>query len=382
MAFNFSLMLKVYVKSIFAYRQTGARFTVKRVLFLIFFPIWFGFNEIVTWSCLFLDEILFPGYRRVEVKKPLFIAGFPRSGTTYLHRVINSDKQQFTSLKLWEILLAPSILQKKFFLLIGKLDRLIGKPLYRIAIKLEDRIFAGSRSMHKISHFEAEEDEVMLIHIFSSLFLKFMFPFDDMDQFSRFDTDVPPHKREAIMKFYKKCVKRHLYVFGPEKHFLSKNPASSSKINSIYDTFPDAKIVCTVRHPFEALPSAISWISYGFYQFNTVDQSVITEMILDLISHFYTYPLEQLDKRPEDCQLIETYNNLVGDPDKFVTRIYNRFGYDISPSFEQFLKKETEKSKKYKSKHGYSLEKYGLTEEQVVNDFQAIFDRFGFGIQN
>ena len=118
--------------------------------------------------------------------------------------------------------------------------------------------------------------------------------------------------------FTKNAYNGILYVFGTDKHFLSKNPASSSKINSIYETFPDAGIICTVRQPFEALPSAISWVSYGFAQFNTADQAVVTEKILSLISHFYTYPLEQLDKRPGNCRLIETYDNLVSDPGAFV----------------------------------------------------------------
>jgi len=159
---------------------------------------------------------------------------------------------------------------------------------------------------------------------------------------------------------------------------LSKNPASSSKINSIYETFPDASIICTVRQPFEALPSAISWVSYGFGQFNTADQAVVTAKILTLISHFYTYPLEQLDKRPEECRIIETYDNLVSEPGAFVKDIYDRFVFTLSEEYQQYLDRETEKSKKYQSKHSYSLDQYGLTSDQVVNDFKPIFDRFGF----
>jgi len=381
MSFNFSLMLRMYFKSIIAYHETGARFTFKRIIFVLSFPIWYGFLEISNWLCLFLDEIVFPGYRNVEIKKPVFIAGFPRSGTTYLHRVMDNDPQ-FSSLKLWEIIFAPSIIQKKFFRQLGRLDRAMGKPLYKMAIAVENKMFAGSRSMHKISHFEAEEDEIILIHVFSSLFLTFMFPFDEMNQFSRFDTDVSPARRKKIMKFYKKCVQRHLYVFGPEKHFLSKNPASSSKINSIYETFPDASIICTVRQPFEALPSAISWVSYGFNQFNTADQPVVTEKILSLISHFYTYPLEQLDKRSENCRIIETYDNLVSDPGFFVKNLYGRFGFIISEEYQQYLDRQTEKSKNYQSKHSYSLDQYGLTSDQVVCDFMPIFDRFGFETGN
>ncbi|MBA4368206.1 MAG: hypothetical protein C0403_11295 [Desulfobacterium sp.] len=255
---------------------------------------------------------------------------------------------------------------------------MIGKPLYRAAIKIEEKMFEGSRKMHKISHFEAEEDEIILIHIFSSLFLAFMFPFDEMDQFSRFDTDVELKRRQKIMGFYKKCVQRHLYVFGPHKHFLSKNPASSSKINAIYETFPDAKIVCVVRHPFEAIPSAISWVSYGFNQFSTADPFVLTERILSLMSHWYTYPLSELDKRPKFSQAIEIYDDLVKHPGEFIKKLYLRFGFNISSTFNNFLVAETEKAEKYKSRHDYSLAQYGLSPEKIIVDFEPIFNRFGF----
>jgi omega-hydroxy-beta-dihydromenaquinone-9 sulfotransferase len=378
MTFNARLMIRMWLKSIFAYHTTGARFTVKRICFVLFFPLWFLFQETLTWICLFLDEIFFPGYRRIVVDKPLFVLGFPRGGTTFLHRLIHKDEKQFTSLKLWEILFAPSIFQKKFFLLLGKADRLIGKPLYRLAVAIENRMFAGSRTMHRLSHFEPEEDEIILMHIFSSLFLLFMFPFEEMEPFSRFDTDISPKQKKAIMGFYKKCVQRHLYVFGPEKHFLSKNPASSSKINAIYETFPDARIVCIVRTPFEAVPSAISWISYGFYRFNTADQAVVTQRVLSLISHWYTYPLKHLDRRPPSCQAVETYDRMMADPGGFVKALYARFGYPLSDPYRLLLAQETERAKNYKSKHVYSLEQYGLTREKIVSDFAPVFERFDF----
>lgn len=380
MAFNFSLMIKMYIKSFTSYTETGCRFTVKRVVFLILFPICFGFNTLLSWTCLLLDDMIFPGYRRIEIQKPLFIVGYPRSGTTYLHRLINNDADQFSSLKLWEILFAPSILQKKIFLFLGKCDRMIGKSLYRLLIALEDRAFAGSRPMHRLSLFEAEEDEIILIHIFSSAFLKYMFPFEEMDRFAHFDTGVPEKQREAVMRFYKKCVQRHLYVFGADKRFLCKNPASSSKINSIYDTFPNAKVACMVRSPFEAVPSAISWISYGFVQFNDIDPSLGPGMIMDLISHWYTYPLEELDRRPENEQMIDVYDNLTGDPDAFVSGLYERFGYDMSGDYKALLEEQTRNAKKYKSKHSYSLEQYGLTREGVAAKFKPVFDRFGFDV--
>ncbi len=200
MPFDFFLMLKMLFKSVVSYRATGLKFTPQRIAFTLFFPVMFLFQELITWACLLLDDQIYPDYRKVEVNRPLFIVGFPRSGTTYLHRLIDSDPQ-FTALKMWELMFAPSILQKKFFLALGRLDRRIGHPLYRMVLKFEDKAFAGSRKMHRISHFEAEEDELILLHIFSSAFLFFMFPFDEMKRFTHFDTDVPARRRRAIMRF-------------------------------------------------------------------------------------------------------------------------------------------------------------------------------------
>ena len=65
----------------------------------------------------------FPGYREVEIRDPVHVVGIPRSGTTYMHRALAAHPG-FTSLRKWELLLAPSVTKKKFFfLLLGRLDR-------------------------------------------------------------------------------------------------------------------------------------------------------------------------------------------------------------------------------------------------------------------
>ena len=36
-------------------------------------------------------DVFVPGWRRMEVERPIFIVGLPRSGTTYLHRLVNGN---------------------------------------------------------------------------------------------------------------------------------------------------------------------------------------------------------------------------------------------------------------------------------------------------
>ena len=56
-----------------------------------------------------LDPLFFPRLRRTRVKAPIVIVGNPRSGTTFLQRLMARDTANFSCLKMWEIFFAPSI---------------------------------------------------------------------------------------------------------------------------------------------------------------------------------------------------------------------------------------------------------------------------------
>ena len=86
--------------------------------------------EITNRLGFFLDGILFPGFRKTEVKAPLFIVGYPRSGTTFLHRLLGKDEEHVSHMKTWELFLAPSIIQKKILKFLGDMDERLGSPMY------------------------------------------------------------------------------------------------------------------------------------------------------------------------------------------------------------------------------------------------------------
>ncbi len=122
MGFNFKLLFAVLYRSFWRTRGTDAQLTFKRMLvMLILFPLYI-LIELANWLGFLLDEIIFPGYRRQTVNTPVFIVGVQRSGTTFLHRLMDRDNINFTSMKLWEIIFAPSVIQKKVFNMIGVLD--------------------------------------------------------------------------------------------------------------------------------------------------------------------------------------------------------------------------------------------------------------------
>lgn len=221
MPFDFRLFLRSLAHSLSAPANSTGRWTLKRFMVVtVLLPVYVIF-EWIHWLSLLLDEILFPGYRKVKIRQPVFILGVPRSGTTFLHRVMAQDEERFSCMRLWEVLFAPSIVEKKFFLALGALDRALGGPGKRFLTDLENRRFRELGKMHKLSLFEPEEDDPILIHIFSSVFLSFAEPFPDLFRpLVRFDTELPEKDRRRIMAFYRACLQRHLYVFGKGRQFL------------------------------------------------------------------------------------------------------------------------------------------------------------------
>ena len=141
MLFNFNLLFRVAYKALFKIRGTHARLTPKRLFSLLGISLFYCIAEITSWIGFFLDDILFPGYRRQAVRQPVFIIGPPRSGTTFLQRLLAQDEGRFSSMKSWEIMFAPSVTQKKFFAALGRLDSLCGSPLYRLVRAVETLMF-------------------------------------------------------------------------------------------------------------------------------------------------------------------------------------------------------------------------------------------------
>lgn len=132
MKYNFRLFWRTFYRSFFAFKNTPARLTKKRFIFLILFYLVWPLGSLVHWMCFALDDILFPNYKNHPIEKPLFILGNFRSGSTFLHRLLSRDSETFTSLTTWDIYLTPSVTQKKITQFIARLDnKFFGRSLHR-----------------------------------------------------------------------------------------------------------------------------------------------------------------------------------------------------------------------------------------------------------
>ncbi len=380
MKVNIKLFFKHMYHSVFKSSGTPGRLSPKRLLFLIFvlfaYPIW----VLSLRTAYLLDNIFYPEYMHQEIKQPIFIIGNFRSGTTFLHRLLLKDGQ-FTSFKAYEIYVTPSIVQRRLLQWVLWLNSFIGNPIRKIVDAVEN-YGAKYSHIHNIRLTEAEEDDQLLFHIWSTYSLLAFFPFPKLiKNYIYYDKDTSDDQKARDMTYYYDVLKRHIYASGG-KRLISKNPPQSSKVRTLHQKFPDAKFINIVRNPLKVIPSSVSMFSahcqtYG----DPEDEYTLQDTMIEQGKHWYLYPHQYLKRLPAEQYAVVRYKDLVEDPKAAIETIYQHFGIQLSQEYAKTLQREAEKAKSYKSKHKYSLQAMGLSQKRIAKEFSAADSQYGFDLK-
>jgi omega-hydroxy-beta-dihydromenaquinone-9 sulfotransferase len=330
--------------------------------------------------CFFLDGILFPGLRRVEVRRPVFIVGHARSGTTLLHRLLCMDPGRYSFFRLYEMFL-PSLIEKKAIRAVGWLDeRVLGGRLGRRVQALEARTrLAAAKDMHRTGLTEPEEDDFVLTFSMASGFWIVMAPYmGDLDFY--YVDERSPRARRRLMSFYKECVRRQLYANGGDRIHLSKNPTFCGRVESLLETFPDARFVVLLRDPSDTIPSLLKLLQqtwrYAGWDEASIQRSL--RVLADQSFHAYHHPLDVLARHPEVPQAVVDYRDLVAAPKATVVDVYRRLGLDVSAEFDRILDEQERRARAHETTYRYSLEEFGLARDEIRTRLADLFARYGW----
>lgn len=356
------------------------RFRPRRALLLLGFFALLTLDSAIVAVCLLLDHVFFPGFRRVQVRTPVFVVGNARSGTTHMHRLLCGDEGRFSYFRTYELLL-PSILQKKLLRLVAAFDERVCSGYFERKLRgREDLTLAEVRKMHDWRLTGAEEDEFILFHNWSSASLTLIFPY--MRGLERlFWVDRQPRSaRRRTLGFYRSMLQRQIYAYGGETIHCSKNPTFVLKMRSLLEEFPDARFVYMVRHPYETIPSLLN-VMNSYWESMGTDPAIREDTVAllgELQLDQYKYAAELIDELPKDRLAVVLYPELLASPRQTVERVYERFGFEVSPRYAGFLEEEQRKSEAYVSQHEYDLHARGPSRERVRSELAPLFERFGW----
>ena len=357
----------------------GKPFQLRRWVIVTFFLLLLSCFWIVVVIGRFLDHILYPGFRGQKIRQPIFIIAPPRSGTTFLQRLLAKDRDTFAPVLMYQTIF-PSITIQKLIHSVSQASQQKGHLLFDISSWIERHCFGGWDGMHKMRFTQPEEEAGFFVYTFVTEAIYLLFPYVRALWGAGFADDLPLPQQQKLMKYYRTCLQRHLYLNGPDKILLSKATQFSGSILCLQREFPDARIINILRNPRESIPSHISvfstvwqWIDPSIRK-SGPESREYAELAAAWFLHLEKFAISA---RPERYYRI-LYPDLVQNTEISIQSIYRRFNLPLSAQAKRQIQSDARLAVDYKSSHLYTMAEYGLSPEWLRRELGGLMKRHRF----
>lgn len=354
LAFFFALgqLLRLWLWSLLrVFRGKTGSLPRRLAVLLIGMPL-YSLLQCLHWLGFAADEIFFRRYRRVNINRPIFISGVPRSGTTHLQRVL-VQHQHLTSMQTWECIFAPSITERYCYRAVFRLIQPLNAwlhPLRRLPV------FAKMQAIHQLGWQQAEEDFIALLPINACFLLVLLFPTaDHYWRLVEFDLAVPQAQKRRILQFYAKLIQKHLYVHGSDLRYLAKNPSFLTWTQALANQFPGACFVICERAAQRTVPSQLSSLQPAWRALYATSMSKeFSQRLVTMLANYYHY-IERLPYASINAMPLPM-SRLVSDLAAAINQVIDHCELEVTEDFAALLQKEVAKASTYRSKHTYCLD--------------------------
>lgn len=331
------------------------------VVYVIFVPS-FWLLQILHWLGFAIDECLFRGYRRVRIRRPVFIVGVPRSGTTFMQRLL-ARHPEMTSTTLAEGVLMPSVTARY----LGRFAAGVLGPLKRRFNR-----FLGNNPMqaaHALGVGEAEEDFLLLLSVGGCCVLFTLFPHArHFWNLTDFQSSVSKNRRADYVRFYRRMVQKHLYFHGADRRYLAKNPSFTSWAADLEATFDDATFVVCSREAQSVIPSQLSALRPAW---KLVHGGRLTpEFEADIVQMLERYyAIVAADKTRWISVPIERLKLRLSE---LIREIATQAQLPLPPEFTDEVQRAAQAQAGYQSTHRYDLGAFHTSWADVAGRFSKI----------
>ncbi len=316
-----------------------------------------------------LEDLLVrhPEILDVEVRRPIIIAGLPRSGTTHLLNLIAADAR-LRSLPYWESL-EPIPDPRAAPAASGEDPR---RARCQKGYEQSDALMPLLKNMHEMAPDHVHEEIELQALDFSCYELEWIATVPRWRDYY-LEHDQTPH-----YAYLRKALQALQWLRGPDRWVL-KSPQHMEQLGPLLSTFPDATIVLTHRDPVSVIASAITMLTYGDRLRRTkVDPPAVAEYWCDRIETLLRACVRDRDRIPATQSLDVPFHEFMADDLGTVERTYALAQLELTDdarhSLEGFLRENP------RGKHGrilYDLERdFGIDPNALRKRFDFYFERF------
>lgn len=328
-------------------------------------------REMLVWSLvrrMMLVEVrkTHPEIFEQPIMPSFLIMGFPRTGTTHLHRLLACD-ERFRGIPTWETrrpipfpLLNPDMAD-------NRRERGIHDD------GLSQRYTPDKDSVHYSDVDTPEECCVMLTATFNVALFWSRLP---VYRFAEWLQQEGFKNVDEVGKDYRAFLQ--VIQHGDTSTGLAlKSPDHTPGLGMLLETVPEAMIIQTHRNPIKSSNSLHSMV-YGNHTHvaTKLDPKRMARTNLNHLDAAFRYNALGREKHPNRV-FDADYQDLVSKPIELVRSIYEWFSVDWPTNHEDVLQAYLDANPQNKfGSHKYSSEDFGLTDDEVLAHFSDYLDAF------
>jgi hypothetical protein len=301
------------------------------------------------------------------IRRPLFILGLPRTGTTLLYGLLAEDPSNRAPLS-WELDDPCPPAETETYHTDPRIER-TQKRFDQVG-----QLAPAFQAIHPVGALMPQECIVPTASEFMSS--RFQMSFD----VSSYDEWLLQQDMTATYEHHRRFL-QHMQSRHMTERWILKSPGHLGPIDTLFETYPDAMVVQTHRDPIRVIPSVAN-LEYTMRQVasDDVDPVRIGRHMIHVWSTLLEQGMEARARQPErEGQIIDlSMREVVGDPIVCVEKIYRHFELELSQEARERMQRYLELHPKDEfGVHRYSLEAFGLEEEAVSAAFKGYRERFG-----
>ncbi len=306
-----------------------------------------------------------PAMRAAPVRQPVFITGLPRSGTTFLHRLMLTDPANRAP-TVWETIYPSPVA--------GTRDQRIARVARQL--KTFEWLAPEFPALHPLDATSPQECSEITAHVFRSL---------------RFDTN---YHIPAYRNWLDADVVRHLPAYRFHKLFLQflqcqdrmprrwvlKCPEHLFALQAIRAVYPDARLVFVHRDPVKVLLSQARLTEVLRRPFT---RRLDPRTIGPDESRRWLDGTQRMMAVGDDAGFPDAichvhHMDLISDPVSTVETVYRHFGMTLAPGTTAAIEAYVAaRPKGGYGEHSYHFEDHGLDEQVERARFRPYMVRFG-----
>lgn len=305
-----------------------------------------------------------PEIRGTELPPPIFILGWPRTGSTFLHQLLGADPAART-IPYWESFDPVPPQEGKPDRRAEKLEKMLGQLRF---------IAPGYDAIHPMAPNMTEECVALFMNEFRTLQFDFQYRIPEYANWllgEDANVAYEAHLRQLeLIQFHR-----------PHGAYqILKDPTHLIHFETIVARYPDAKFILTHRDPAESLSSMCSLVAYTRSLFTEeVDPQLIGA---ELLSGYWPKALERSRRIREQIpqgQVVDVLHaDLRRDPLGTAASIYETLQVPfVEQTSAEMHRHLGEVEATPSGKHSHSLEGFGLTRGQVRERLEDYCEEVG-----